>query len=302
MSRFIRSLLIFFLALTPVLFLADFMYSKAISTLNGSNMEIWRDIIEGQASADIIVSGDSRVNADFSPEVIDSLTGHSVYDIGVIGQHHGIQRIRYDLYRKYNDMPVMLIQTVDNWLLMKKVTETDRIQFLPWMWNKDYYRLAIKSEPRFFLIRSIPWFRYHSYHFTTMKKANPIPMTRRGFDLTKRVGNFNDQISQSFFCDEKKASSFRSYISGAMSEGIKVLLVIPPFSEDMRFVPGEKQKMLDYFHSFASEMQVPLLDYNQMFSRDSSMFSDMTHLNFDGARAFSDSLAHDILRLGLLPD
>ena len=139
MSRFIRSLLIFFLALTPVLFLADFMYSKAISTLNGSNMEIWRDIIEGQASADIIVSGDSRVNADFSPEVIDSLTGHSVYDIGVIGQHHGIQRIRYDLYRKYNDMPVMLIQTVDNWLLMKKVTETDRIQFLPWMWNKDYY-------------------------------------------------------------------------------------------------------------------------------------------------------------------
>lgn len=299
MKKFLCSILGFSILLLFVFVVADYFYSKLLSKKNSANLEIWREVIEGKASADIIVSGDSRVNSDFFPDVIDSITGHSVYDLGEVGHHYNIQRIRLKVFREFNEKPLLLVQTVDNWLFMKEMPVFDREQFLPWMWNRVFRRVAFQSEPLFFLSHSFPLLRYIGHkekHYSSRE-------TEKGFLIRNRMAPFQSIMNPfpiGFSCDKKNSGRFQDDLRELVDEGIKVIFVIPPMHESLVFAHGEKQKMVDYFKSVAEERKIPFLDYSEMFRSDSTKFNDETHLNLIGARLFSDSLANDILRLGLL--
>lgn len=299
MKKFLLSILGFILLLLPVMVIADYLFSRSFRKMTTPNMEIWKDVFEGKASADILVSGDSRVNTDFFPEVIDSITGHSVYDLSSIGHHYNIQRLRYQVYREFNQKPLLLVQSVDNWLLMRMIAKFDREQFLPWMWNRSFRRIVFDSEPTLFLTLVFPWFRYHGhrgYYFAERE-------TEKGFYLKDRMLPFRrtrDGVPIGLAKDHRYTVRFNEDVDLMMEEGIKVLLVVPPMHESLIFMPGEKEKMIAYFKGFAEKKGIPFLDYNDMFSSDSTKFSDETHLNLEGARMFSDSLSNEILRLGLL--
>ena len=224
MKKFLYSILVFSILLLLVFVLVDFFYSKAFSKTNGANMEIWREVMEGKASSDIIVSGDSRVNSYFLPEVIDSITGHSVYALGEVGHHYNVQRIRLKVCREFNEKPLLLVQTVDNWLFMKEIPIFDREQLLPWMWNRVFRRVAFQSEPLFFLSHSFPLLRYIGHkekHYSSRE-------TEKGFLIRNRMAPFRNLMYPypNGFCYDKVISDrFQGDLSELIDDGIKVYIL-----------------------------------------------------------------------------
>ncbi len=224
MKKFLYSILVFSILLLLVFVLVDFFYSKAFSKTNGANMEIWREVMEGKASSDIIVSGDSRVNSDFFPEVIDSITGHSVYALGEVGHHYNVQRIRLKVFREFNEKPLLLLQSVDNLLFMNEMSAFDRAQFLPWMWNRVFRRVAFLSEPLFFLSHSFPWLRYVGH-----QRIISLPReTEKGFLRRNRMAPFRNLMYPypNGFCYDKVISDrFQDDLGELIDDGIKVYIL-----------------------------------------------------------------------------
>ena len=278
---------------------SDYFYSRACRNVSSPNMEIWKDVMEGKASAELLICGDSRANTDCYPPVIDSITGLYSYSIGVIGHHFRIGKLRYDMYRKFNDKPLVVVQFVDNWTFSQDA-KFDPRQFLPWMWNWDFTKDAFRLAPRYFLAKAIPWFRYHG--FLLSESLWSIRMTLKGFhSYDDGVFTRIPEGKLRFRDNPAIEKMFRSFVSETTNEGIKLVLVLPPFCGSCSFKESSLVPTRERFSSIAREYGIPLLDYLQVPAfEDSSMFIDSVHLNKMGAKVFSDTLAHDIMRLGLL--
>ena len=298
LGKFIKSLAIFLIALLPVLIVSDYIYSRFFRDWNDANMPIWKDVMEGEASASLLVSGDSRANTDCYPPVIDSITGMRSYTLGVIGHHFSVQKLRYDMYRRCNEKPEVVVQLVDSWFF-DGISMYDRAQFLPWMWNGAFLKGLLSLEPRTFVTKLIPWFRYHGKHLCENK---PSIKTERGFITykPKKVQKYSEE-SMGFRENPRNEKMFREYLTGLSNDGIKVVFVLAPIYGSLSYKESTLQGTRDYFNSVAREYGIPVLDYLQRPSfEDSTLFMDSVHLNEKGARVFSDSLANDIVSLGLI--
>ena len=299
MRRFFGNIALFLSCLLIVSIVADFFYSRAYRSSSGANNVIWKDVMEGDASADLLICGDSRVNTDCYPPVIDSITGIKSYSNGVIGHHFNIQRLRYDMYRRYNDKPTLIVHFVDSWSF-KNVGEYDKHQFLPWMWNGAFVKEAFKLDPCFFLPKAIPWIRYRGNHLFDLKRVSVKPI--RGF-FTYDPDHYRcfSEEELPFIPNFRNEGRFREYLSELSREGLKVVLVLAPICGSRSFERGSLQKTRSCFMSIAQEYGIPVLDYLQRPEyEDSTLFIDSVHLNRKGARVFSDSLANDIISLGLI--
>ena len=73
MKRFLLKLAAFGLIMAAVAILADVLLSRNMRSVNTYGMETWKDIMEGQAGADILILGDSRALNSCDREVLDSI-------------------------------------------------------------------------------------------------------------------------------------------------------------------------------------------------------------------------------------
>ena len=104
-----------------------------------------------------------------------------------------------------------------------------------------------------------------------------------------------------FLVSDTIARQFEEYLSLAKTEGIDVVFVYCPI------YIGATQKMMslksiyDYYERIADKYAIPILDYTHMgLCSDTAYFYNAMHLNKKGSDIFSDSLAHDIKKLGIL--
>ncbi|MBR5175514.1 MAG: hypothetical protein IKW89_06245 [Bacteroidales bacterium] len=299
MRKFLKKTVLFFLGLSLILAVSDYCYSKLYRHVSKPNMEIWKDVMDGDASSGLLICGDSRVNTDCLPHVIDSITGLQSFSLGIIGHHFSIERLSYDMYRRYNDKPVIVVQLVDGWTFSKP-SKFERSQFMPWMWNMPFLKEAFKLEPRYFAGISIPWLRYHGEHIYDMKWSRRL--TRRGYFKYNADRFFRYPEDQLVLKrSENNEKRFRAYLSELSQEGIKVVLIMAPIYGSSSFSESTLSMTRKLFVSIAEEYGIPVLDYLQRpCFEDSTLFNDSLHLNEKGARVFSDSLANDIMSLGLI--
>lgn len=303
MTFFLKKLCSFGILLIAVLLAADYCLSKVVRHADEPNFEIWRDVMSGEASTDILISGDSRVNTDCYPPVIDSVTGLRSYSCGVIGHHFTIQKIRYDMYKRYNEKPDLLVQFVDNWLY-DSISKYDYQQFLPWMWNLYFLLDFFEIDPSKTVGMSIPWYRYHGLSIRDM--FHESRQSHRGYyNFDKhRIDCPVTRLSDSdlaFRIKPRKESLFRSFLSEVSADGIKLILVMAPMYGSSEMPEDLCENIRRYFRDISEEYGIPFLDYSNMpLSDDKTMFIDGFHLNRKGSRVFSDSLASDIVNLGLI--
>ncbi len=300
MKTFLIRLMAFALMAFLCLSVADYLYSLVVRKQTDTNMEIWKDVMEGNATADILVLGDSRVNTDCYPPILDSITGLSSYDIGVVGQHFSAQKLRYYMYRKNNNKPKLIVQFVDSWLFLP-LSYYDKLQFFPWMWYPSFIKAALEVDPRFFVGKLIPWIRYRGVIPTELSLRDRI--SYKGF-FTYDTGKAVTMISASAFAfveSRRNEMLFRSFVKAVKDEGIPIVFVIAPIYECGSYDKSIIASLRERLKVLSEENDVLLMDYLGLsISEDPSMFIDSIHLNERGARAFTDSLANDLVRLGLL--
>lgn len=308
MRLFLRNLLIFTVALVAVFTVADFLYSFAVRRSSGPYSEVWWDVMTGEAKADIVALGDSRVSTDFVPDVVDSLTSSRSYNLGSIGQHFSMQLVHYEMFRKRSGRPRLLLHFVDNWTFAEDFNiekyfkiEPKMWQYMPWMWAKDFRRSLFRANPFFFCLASIPWVRYQGLHPATIK-FSPRDTDRGYFPegpeyFTPKWKNEEQYVSNR----ERVKRLYREFLQEVKDDNVDIVIVIPPFSDEYHFKAGEDQKLYDNCRTISEEFDIPLLDYTGMsMCADTAYFFDEVHLQPSAARVFCDTLVKDIMKLGLL--
>ena len=304
MNRFLKTTAVFFLVLATVLVVADFLLSRSMQNAHTVGMEIWKDIMEGKANADIVILGNSRAFDACDREILDSLTGHRAYNLASVGNPFLIQRFRYKMYREYNRKPQLIVQFVDDFSLGSTSSPFDPLQYYPWMWCKPFLRemLTIPIGKLALLHAIIPFQRYRG------SRPWALLFRRQRFiqDGFKEVALFPqpdfhpDTKLHDFYYSKTTDDVFRDFLRRTTEEGIQVVLVLVPFHDSFHFKDGEKEKMRQYYDDVASEAGIPIFDGASLeIVHDSTLYLDGEHLNMKGSKVFSDTLARYLTRYAL---
>lgn len=305
MKRFLRTTAVFFFILAAVLVVADFLLSRSMQNAHTVGMEIWNDIMGGNASADIVILGNSRAFDACDREILDSLTGHRAYNLASIGNPFLVQRFRYKMYREYNRKPQMIIQFVDEFSLGTTVSPFDPFQYYPWMWRKPFLRemLTMPVDKPVLLHAIIPFQRYRGSRPWSLlfKRQRFIQDGFKENALFPQHDFHLDNKLHDFVYLKKTDGIFRDFLRRTTEEGIQVVFVLVPYHDSFCFKEGEKEKMRQYFKDVASESGIPIFDGASLgIVIDSTFYLDSEHLNMKGSKVFSDTLARYLTRHGLI--
>jgi hypothetical protein len=94
---------------------------------------------------------------------------------------------------------------------------------------------------------------------------------------------------------------FDDYLSRAKIEGIKIIFVYTPLYIGATRKIENLKEMHILYQKLADKYSIPILDYTYMgICYDTIYFYNAMHLTKTGAEIFSDSLANDIRRLGII--
>lgn len=104
-----------------------------------------------------------------------------------------------------------------------------------------------------------------------------------------------------FNANSTTIAMFDQYLANAKAEGIKVVFVYAPLYIGAIQKMDNKEEMYATYQRIADKYNIPILDYmNMAICSDTTYFYNAMHLNKRGAEIYSDSLANDIKRLGIL--
>ena len=306
MIRFLKTTAVFCLILAAVLVVADFLLSRTMQDAHTVGMEIWKDIMEGNANADILILGNSRAFDACDREKLDGLDGHRTYNLASVGNPFLVQRLRYNMYREHNRKPQLVILFVDEFSLGTTLSGYDPTQYYPWMWRKPFLRemLTTPFDNTLELLHAIiPFQRYRGSRPWNLFFQRQR-FSQDGFKETALFPQHDFQPStkrHEFVYLKETDDIFRDFLRRTTEEGIKVVFVLVPFHDSFLFKDGEKEKMRQYFEEVASESGIPIFDGPSLeIVHDSTLYLDSEHFNKKGSKVFSDSLARYLTGRGFI--
>lgn len=298
--------MLFILPAWGVLAICDYLFSEAATKSNYFHIEGWYDLMHGKIDADVVVMGSSRAWVHINPIILDSILETNTYNLGIDGSTINRQIKKYHLFREYNQKPQLIIQNIDYSSLGYGVGYA-REQFFPYFWNKKMRDEFLSSEPFSAGEKYVPMLRYyHNFDRATMHGL----LTSTSRNLTKGYEGKNWQWDGSgyrkvksikFAPNDTTMMMFDKYLADAKAEGIKVVFVYTPLYIGATEKIENIEEMHSKYQTYADKYEIPILDYTYMgICYDTAYFYNAMHLNKTGAEIFSDSLAHDLKRLGIL--
>ena len=306
MKKFLLSILLFVVPAYIILAIGDYLYSSKARESNYFHLEGWYDLVRGKIDADIVVMGNSRAFVQVDPTILDSILGFSAYNLAIDGSSINRQIRKYNIFRKYNRKPKLIIQNIDH-ITLNYVVGYEREQFFPYFWNKDMREEFVATEPFSVWEKYLPLYRYYRnldrhdmYGLLTSTK----PFMTKGYQGKDRAWDgteFRKIDVVKYRENDEALAMFDDYLAKAKEEGIKVLFVHTPLYIGVTEKLDYPERMNAIYQKFADKYDIPILDYTYMdICYDTTYFYNAMHVNKLGAEIFSDTLANDIKRLGIL--
>ena len=311
MKRFIKYCLLFTLPAYLLLTVVDYRFSQTAKRSSDYSIEAWYDIMNGVIDADVVVMGSSRAWEHVNPLILDSVLEVNSYNLGIDGRSFDSQILKYHLYRERNTKPQLIIQNVDIFSLIHRVG-IKKIQFFPYFWDKSIRDTFFPVEPFTVWEKYLPMYRFLHVNARSDMPGLSVFLPDGTKTLTK--GYKGEELSWNgralsavdsipFLVNDTTARMFKDYLAEVKADGIKMVFVFSPlYIEATKKISGMKD-VYAYFQKIASEYDIPILDYTYMgLCNDTTYFYNGMHLNKRGSDIFSDSLACDIKRLGVLKE
>ena len=303
MKKFTYNLLLFVLPFGFTMTIVDFLFSSIAKHSNDYAIESWYDLMNGDIQADVIIMGSSRAWVQYKPLALDSILNINSYNLGIDGRHHYSEIKKYHLFKKHNKKPRLIIQNIDIFELNTIDRGYNMYQFYPYFWERDMRKEFINNEPFNAADKFLPMYRFINYGIRTFLPSDCNYLTK-GYRGQIRPWNgeaFMKVDSIRFVSNDTVLRMFDSYLAEARADGIKVIFVYAPIYIGATRKMANIERMYNTYQSLAKKYEIPILDYSHMgICYDTTYFYNAMHLNKRGAEVFSDSLACDIKRLGIL--
>lgn len=313
MGRFLRNITLLTAAVLLLAIGADWVVSKGLSKTERGHFYTMNALMNQTMDADVVILGNSRASGSYHPCIIDTVLHVDTRNLGVSGQPFGVSYLRWQLYRRRNQPPELLIVNIDYGELKMVTNGFEKEQYYPYMSDslvKPYLSLYGFTWGE----RHIPMYRYRGDYKLMgigLMEFFGIRHDMKG-DYCKGYSNpYSDWDGTNLRAELKKGKikgvcmpeavdCLRSLLDQAENEIIPVVFVYAPVYKELKENLDERESMAVY-RQLADRYGIPILDFSQMrFCADTSFFKDANHVNAAGAEVFSEALAHAIDSLGVL--
>ena len=314
MKRFFIQIAIYAGILLAIAIIFDWMISTGLKKTERDHFHTMNALMNDSINADVIMLGSSRVEFGYNPYIIDTVLDCNSRNLGVSGQPFGVSALRWQLYNRHNNPPMLIIVNCD-FLEIAGMVENgyEREQYYPYMFD-TLVQSYLKAYGFNWADKYIPMYRYHGdyklmflgicelLHIYHDHKHNPYKgyfPSYEPFNGEALNGMIkNDGLKSKPSC--QVVSLLDSLLSNAIDEGSKVVFVQAPYYCRLRDNLDDHATRAVY-DSLAMAYDIPFLDYRDItISNDSTYFVDGCHLNYIGSEIFTLELAKDLDSLNIL--
>lgn len=270
----------------------------------------WNDIINGKAGADIIIQGSSKAMVQISPKIMEQDLGLSVYNLGINGYNFHMQKMRYELYKKYNKKPKIIIQIVDVFSLQKRKDLFMYQQFYPY-YNEKLVIDAIKTYKGFQKLRYyIPFIKYAGQsNYVKVGILESLGISHIKSNKYKGYEEHSQSWDTSFEkfkkdnpngintkLDLETIKLFEEFLKESNASNIEIFLIYPPeYYEAKKYLKDEK-KIIEIYKYFSKKYRINFYDFSKDdMCKSKKYFYNSQHLNKTGAELFTKKIV-DILK------
>ncbi len=308
MKQFLIKLSITVAMLLAVAYGLDWLITKNLRHSDARMFHTYNAILDDNLQCDALIMGSSRGQVQYSPRIIDSITGLNSYNISVDGRCIDAEVTIYNFYRRHQPKPKVIIQNID-WGTLQMSNGYEREQYLPYLRkDNDLYREIKEREDFSWADHYLPLVRYAGYHETIkeglgvkakMARPNNIDCGYIAMDKAWDGNTFRAIDSISFTVNDEAVEIFDRYLQRCKQEGIEVVMVFAPFYIGATEKMGnDVDTMFALYQGFADKYGYPILNYTyDSVSYDTLNFYNASHLNRRGAEQFSLKLAQDLKNL-----
>lgn len=254
-----------------------------------------------KTTADILIFGSSKANHQYYPDVIEKGLKLSYYNVGrdasSIFYYYAVLK---SVLQRYTPKVIILDITRE---FENKQVSYDRISMLlPYYEGHPALRPIIELKSPYEKIKLISKiYPFNSLIFSIISGNSDFNKKKlediKGYVPLTRVWNHPIQPFRAPYgneIDSLKVKYYEYFIQDCIKSGVKLYIVCSPKFYTLDYVDQSKQ----IGKEIAQKYKIRFFDYSEdsLFMNNGKYFSDIHHLNNDGAKVFSKILVDEIIR------
>src|SRR6187551_2869676 len=134
MRKFLIKTLVFGIVMVLLAFALDALvshYLRQSKTYAAGEYPVWNDVYDGKINSEIIIHGSSRAVVQIDPAILQKASGKTSYNLGVDGNSIWLEYFRHQQFLQHNVKPMLIIHSLDVFMLSDSVDIFNGEQFLP---------------------------------------------------------------------------------------------------------------------------------------------------------------------------
>jgi len=305
-------ILAFFVFLAVTAILLNLLVDHGLRRIRTSKFGSMNRIMSGEVNADIVINGSSRALDHYDPRIIESVTGHTGYNLGMNASQTDLQLAVLKAYLAHNAKPRVVIQNLDpfTFVTTRRGDIYDPGYYVPYLWDNDLCEGLRVIDPVVLKWKYIPLYGYsvEDMRFTWLTGllgavgVNPKEDYFQGFDpqyrpWTADFDRFKKEQTDGFTPPIEAAAvgDLEAIAQLCRDRGIQLIFVYSPEFAEVQELERNRGEIFTKFREIAAKYQVPFWDYsNAPICKEQKYFYNSQHLNADGAAVFSADLAQKL--------
>lgn len=313
MRVFLKHIASFCLFLLVLAILADVCVSRGLRKTERGHFYTMNALMNERMDADIVIIGNSRAACSYNPMVLDTVLDVNSRNLGVSGQPFGVSWLRWQLYRRNNVLPELLIVNIDYSELNLVTNGFEKEQYYPYLTDTlvkpylDLYGLTwaekhvpmyrYRGDPKLIGIGLMELLRIRhdtKGHYYKGYSNYDSAWNGERLEAMLQKGSIKDASN------EKAVGLLEDLLVQARNDNLPVVFVYAPLYKKLKDNLDERVSRTIY-QELSSKYDIPIIDLSGMsICSDTDYFKDANHLNSKGAELFSVALSHSIDSLGIL--
>lgn len=302
MKRFVIRFVVFVVALVPLSYLCDWIFTQMIIYGNRGYYAEWCDIYQGNIDADLVILGSSRAKRHFNPHIIEDSLNISAYNLGFTAATFDAVYLKFmEYYKNSAKKPKYVTLALDCGSLEIRQNMFDHWRVLPFMmYHQDTKDILLRYKCFKSYYYYLPLVRYSGYCYTIFRKFvltrkilyhgyyvnDPILQHWNEQEFQKNILKFSE--GSNCFITEYEETLLRDFICFCNNENIEVNLVYTPEFYLGQSFTSNRDSILKNFKMIADEYNIPFENFSLgAINRDTAFFSNVSHLNCKGADEFT---------------